>query len=96
MKDSLENLAVYASTNWLKGEHANQMPDLLKINIEQASLSMIGVAHTFFYAKISQGLDNECHHMIFQLTYSAHIMLRLCCSFIFTKSTLCHALTLII
>lgn len=56
--DSIENLTVYASTNWLKGEHANQMLDLLKIDIEQAGLSTIEVAHTFFYAKISQGLDD--------------------------------------
>ena len=32
--DSLKNLTVYTSTNWLNGEHANQMLDLLKIDVE--------------------------------------------------------------
>jgi hypothetical protein len=56
--DSLENLTAYASTNWLNGEHANQMLDLLKIDIEQAGLSAIEVANTYFYAKISQGYED--------------------------------------
>ena len=57
--DNLENLTVYTSTNWLKGEHANQMLDFLKIDIERAGLlSAIEVANTYFYAKISQGFED--------------------------------------
>ena len=56
--EKLENLTVYTSTDWLKGEHANQMLDLLKIDIERAGLSAIEVANTYFYAKISQGIED--------------------------------------
>ena len=53
-------LTVYTSTDWLNGEHANQMLDLLKIDIERAGLSAIEIAsaNTYFYAKISQGSED--------------------------------------
>lgn len=57
--ESLDSLTYYASSKWLTGEHANQMLDLLRKDLQRRHKSNIEVLSTYFLPKISQGFNDN-------------------------------------
>ena len=57
--ESLNSLTYYASTKWLKGDHANQMLDLLCKILQRSQKSNIKVLSTYLLSKISQGFNDK-------------------------------------
>jgi hypothetical protein len=51
-------LTVYTSQDWLKGEHANQMLDILATDLRRARKSSVQIGDTWFYEKITRGFKN--------------------------------------
>jgi Ulp1 family protease catalytic subunit len=58
-EESLHSLTYYASSKWLRGDHANQMLDLLRKNLQRRHISNAEILSTYFLAKISQGFDDK-------------------------------------
>jgi len=57
--DSLDTLTRYASTQWMTGENANQLLDLLHNDLERRGQERVKVASTYFYSKISLAFDER-------------------------------------
>jgi hypothetical protein len=74
--EGLDSLTYYASTKWLTGDHANQMLDLLRKNLQRKHRSKIEVLSTYFFPKISQGFDDKnkySNHNTFQVHFNRRI-----------------------
>jgi hypothetical protein len=57
--EGLDSLTYYASCKWLTGDHANQMLDLLRKDLQRKRRSKVEVLSTYFFPKISQGFDDK-------------------------------------
>ena len=57
-EDDVEILCSYLSEDWLKGEHANQMLDLLCFDLQEHNINSVEIESTWFYGKIEWGYAN--------------------------------------
>lgn len=57
-RDSLEALTSWISNDWLTGEHANQMLELLQIDLRRVRKTSIQIGLSWFYEKVSQGAQD--------------------------------------
>ncbi|KAF8960792.1 hypothetical protein BDZ97DRAFT_1665281 [Flammula alnicola] len=60
--DDVTKLASYMTKDWLTGEHANQMLELLKNDLELHEIPSMEIANTYFYEKIRDGFKQESNY----------------------------------
>jgi hypothetical protein len=61
-KDTLGALTSWISNDWLKGEHANQMLELLQTDLRRARKTSVQIGLTWFFEKVRQGAQDPSRY----------------------------------
>jgi hypothetical protein len=55
----LATISLFASTQWIKDDHANQMLDLLRKELRRTRKQSVEIQSTWFFEKIATGCDEQ-------------------------------------